>query len=201
MPHVTCSECDQLRTWGARTTERQLWDEALSWVPPRSGRAATIRGQLGTLAQSRGDYATAEQRYQAALAISEELGNRAGIAVTYHQLGMLAQDRGDYDTAEQRYQASLTIDEELGNRAGAATTLSQLGILRTDQGRAADAVGYQVQSLAIGTELDLADAAGRDLRMLRKQRTALGDDQFQHILQTLLDTDSTVAIMQLTETD
>jgi hypothetical protein len=78
--------------------------------------------------------------------------------------------------------------------------LSQLGILRTDQGRAADAVGYQLQSLAIRTELGLADA-GHELRMLRKQRTALGDEQFQRILQTLLDTDSTATVMQLTETD
>ena len=80
-------------------------------------------------------------------------------------------------------------------------TLSQLGILRTDQGRAADAVGYQVQSLTIRAELGLADAAVLDLRMLRKQRTALGDEQFQHILQTLLDTDNTATVMQLTETD
>ena len=39
--------CGQLRTWGAWTTERQLWDEALSWVPPRSGHAAAIHLQLG----------------------------------------------------------------------------------------------------------------------------------------------------------
>jgi hypothetical protein len=37
--------------------------------------------------------------------------------------------------------------------------------------------------------------------MLREQRTALGDEQFLHILQTLLDTDSTATVMQLTETD
>jgi tetratricopeptide (TPR) repeat protein len=233
--------CDQLRTWGAWTTERQLWDEALSWVPPRSGHAAAINLQLGMLAQARGDYDTAEQRYQASLTIKEELGNRVGLAITYHQLGMLARARGDYDTAEQGYQASLAIaeelgdrpgiaytyhqlgnlaylrgdydtaeqgyqaslaiTEELGDRAGAATTLSQLGTLRTDQGRAADAVGYWVQSLAIRAELGLADAAGLDLRRLRKQRTALGDEQFQHILQTLLDTDNTATVMQLTETD
>ena len=28
--------CHQLRTWGMWTTERQLWDEALGWVPPSS---------------------------------------------------------------------------------------------------------------------------------------------------------------------
>jgi hypothetical protein len=127
-------------------------------------------------------------------------GDRGANAIVYHQLGNLAQDRGDYDTAEQHHQAALTIFEELGNRAGAAATLSQLGTLRTDQGRAADAVGYQVQSLAIHAELGLADD-GHDLRMLREQRTALGDEQFQRILQTLLDTDRTATVMQLTETD
>jgi len=59
---------------------------------------------------------------------------------------------------------------------------------------------YQVQSLAIHAELGLADA-GHHLPMLRKQRTAPGDEQFRRILQTLLDTDSTATVMQLTETD
>ncbi|WP_369077315.1 tetratricopeptide repeat protein, partial [Paractinoplanes hotanensis] len=44
--------------------------------------------------QARGDYAEAERRYQQSLTIKEELGNRAGMANSYHQLGMLAQDRG-----------------------------------------------------------------------------------------------------------
>ena len=61
------------------------------------------------LAQSRDDYDTAEQHYQAALTINEELGDRAGIATTYHQLGNLAYLRGDYDTAEQRFLAALAI--------------------------------------------------------------------------------------------
>jgi tetratricopeptide (TPR) repeat protein len=188
---------------GDYDTAEQRYQAALAIFEELGDRAAfaTCYYQLGMLAQERGDYDTAEQRYQAALTIREELGNRAGLADSYHQLGMLAQDRGDYDTAEQRYQASLAITEELGNRAGAAATLSQLGILRTDQGRAADAVGYLVQSLAIRAELGLADAAGRDLRRLRNQRTALGDEQFQHILQTLFDADSTAAVMQLTEPD
>jgi len=38
-------------------------------------------------------------------------------------------------------------------------------------------------ALAICTQLALADAAGFDLRMLARQRAALGDEQFLHILQ------------------
>ena len=90
--------CDQLRTWGAWTTERQLWDEALSWVPPRSVPAA-IRVQLGEIAEDRGDYPAAEQRYQASLAIREELGNRFGTASTLSQLGILRTDQGRHADA------------------------------------------------------------------------------------------------------
>ncbi len=46
------------------------------------------------LAQHRGDYDTAEQRYQAALAIFEEIGDRASIASTLSQLGVLRTDQG-----------------------------------------------------------------------------------------------------------
>ena len=56
---------------------------------------ATTYHQLGILAQARGDYDTAHTLYQQALAIFEELGDRAGMATTYHQLGILAQDQGD----------------------------------------------------------------------------------------------------------
>ncbi|MGH3795154.1 MAG: tetratricopeptide repeat protein [Pseudonocardiaceae bacterium] len=47
------------------------------------------------IAELRGDYAQAEQRYQASLIIAEELGDRAGIANSYHQFGVLRtkQDR------------------------------------------------------------------------------------------------------------
>ena len=81
-------------------------------------RQAAWRHELGVLAQARGDYDTAHTRYQQALRIKEELGDRASMANTYHQLGILAQARGDHDTAHTYYQRALTIFEELGDRAG-----------------------------------------------------------------------------------
>ncbi|WP_189981432.1 tetratricopeptide repeat protein, partial [Streptomyces capoamus] len=77
--------------------------------------------QLGMIAELRGDYQQAEERYRASLTIKEELGDRSGIASSYHQLGVLAQLRGDYQQAEERYRASLTIKEELGDRSGIAS--------------------------------------------------------------------------------
>ena len=146
--------CTQLGSWGAWTTERQLWDEALGWVPPRSAPAVAIRVELGILAQHRGDYNSAEDHYQAALAICEEIGDRANIGVVYHQLGVLAYLRGDYDSAERRYQASLAIKEEMGDRgANIAGTYHQLGMLAQDRGDYDTAEQHYQASLAINEEI------------------------------------------------
>ena len=65
-----------------------------------------------------GGWSEAEDWYRRSLAIIEELGDRPGMAITYHQLGMTAQDRGRLDEAEDWYRKSLTIKEELGDRPG-----------------------------------------------------------------------------------
>ena len=145
--------CRQLDTWGMWTTESQLLDEALSWVPPRSSEAGSIRLRLGEIAEVRGNYSTAEQHYQAALTLREEIGDRFGIASCNHHLGTLAQLRGDYDTAEQRYQASLAIDEELGARGGIAACYHQLGMLAQERGDYDTAEQRYQASLAIDEEL------------------------------------------------
>jgi tetratricopeptide (TPR) repeat protein len=144
--------CAQLDTWGAWTTEHHLLEEALSWVPPRSRHAAGTLHELGAIAEYRGDYGTSEQYYQDSLAIFEEVGDQAGIAMNYHQLGNLALRRGDYGTAEQRYQESLAIKEETGDRAGAASTYHQLGIIAERRGDYDTAEQRYQESLAIEEE-------------------------------------------------
>ena len=93
-PAVTNRICAQLHTWGAWTWEEDLYTEDLTWIPPQSANAAAGTHQLGLIAQLRGDYAQAEQRYHAALTLNEELGNRAGIATSYGQLGVLRTAQG-----------------------------------------------------------------------------------------------------------
>ena len=46
----------------------------------------------------RGRLDDAEDWYRKSLAIKEELGDKPGMAITYHQLGMAAQDRGGWMT-------------------------------------------------------------------------------------------------------
>uniref|UniRef100_A0AAU3HVD2 Tetratricopeptide repeat protein n=1 Tax=Streptomyces sp. NBC_01393 TaxID=2903851 RepID=A0AAU3HVD2_9ACTN len=126
---VTQRVCLQLHTWGAWDWEQRLIEETLTWLPARSRPAAAHIHQLGMIAQLRGNYQQAEERYRASLTIAEELGDRSGIAISYHQLGIIAELRGNYQQAEERYRASLTIKEELSDRSSIATSYHQLGII------------------------------------------------------------------------
>ena len=137
---------------------------------------------LGVLAQARGDYDTAHNLYQQALAIFEELGNRAGMATTYHQLGVLAQARGDYDTAHNLYQQALAIFEELGNRAGMATTYHQLGMLAQARGDYDTAHNLYEQSLHIKEELGNRAGMAATYHQLGVLAQARGDYDTAHNL-------------------
>jgi tetratricopeptide (TPR) repeat protein len=131
---VTGWICSQLDTWGAYGREEQLCREVLEWVPDRSREAAAFLHQLGMVAQQRGSYEEALEWYRKALAIAEELGNRAGMAGSYHQLGNVSYLRGSYEEALDWYRKSLAIREELGNRAGMANSYHQLGIVAQARG-------------------------------------------------------------------
>jgi tetratricopeptide (TPR) repeat protein len=101
------------------------------------------------VAQLRGNLDTAENWYQQALTINEQLANRPPMAGAYHQLGIIAQDRGDFDTAENWYQQALTIKEELGNRPSIALTYGQLGLLAEARGGTAAALAWVIRCVIL----------------------------------------------------
>ncbi|MBU2670976.1 tetratricopeptide repeat protein [Actinoplanes bogorensis] len=169
---------DQLDGWSAWDWEKHICQETLTWIPTDSYDTAAFTHQLGNLAYLTSDYAEAERRYQQALTIAEELGDRAGTASGYHQLGMLAQDRGDYREAERRYQQALTIKEELGDRAGTAGSYHQLGNLAYLTSDYAEAERRYQQALTIVEELgDRASTARsyHQLGMLAQDRGDYGE--------------------------
>jgi tetratricopeptide (TPR) repeat protein len=143
---TAATQMHDLGHWDAETA---LIADHLSYLPEDHPRFPAWVYQLGVLAQSRGDYDTAQARYEQSLTINERLGNQAGMAASYHQLGILAYLQGDYDTAQARYEQSLTIDERLGNQAGMAASYLQLGILAQARGDYDTAQARYEQSLTI----------------------------------------------------
>ncbi|HEX3556935.1 MAG TPA: tetratricopeptide repeat protein [Thermoanaerobaculia bacterium] len=146
--------CSQLYTWGAYRRDEQLCREVLLWLPENSREATAFSHELAILAQNRGDYDRARNWFQKVLHISEELGDRTGVARCYHQLGTVAQDRGDYPEAIDWYQKSLSISEKLGIQVGMAKTYGQLGDIAQRNGDYDQALDWYQKSLRIDEELN-----------------------------------------------
>jgi tetratricopeptide (TPR) repeat protein len=161
----------------AEDSYRQLLTalQAMDESPPLQGEISTAYHQLGMVAQDRGDLDTAQDWYRKSLAITEELGDRPGMAISYHQLGMAAQDRGDLDTAQNWYRKSLAIEEELGNRAGMAISYHQLGIAAQDRGDLDTAQDWYRKSLAIEEELGNRPGMASSYHQLGIAAQVLGD--------------------------
>jgi tetratricopeptide (TPR) repeat protein len=85
--------------------------------------------------------------------ISEQLGDKSGIASTLHQLGIIHQNQGNYDEAIKLYQQSLMISEQLGDKSGIASTSYQLGNMNALQGNYEEAIKMYQQSLMISEQL------------------------------------------------
>ena len=76
---------------------------------------ASSYGQLGVLAQDRGDYDKAARQYQRALDIFERLGDQAGTATASSQLGTLVKERGGSPAAAVAWHIrALVIRLQLG---------------------------------------------------------------------------------------
>jgi hypothetical protein len=58
-------------------------------------RTAFSLHQSGIIEHKKGNYEEAEMFYSKSLEIFEELGDKPGIASSFHQLGMIRQEKGD----------------------------------------------------------------------------------------------------------
>ena len=119
----------------------------------QSGLASSY-GQLGVLAQERGDYDEAARQYQRSMDISERIGNQASLATAYSQFGILEIDRGGSTvTAIAWHVKALVIRVHLGVPQ-AGNNLRRLSAFRSELG-----VGPFTSLLAEAVDdTELADA-------------------------------------------
>jgi hypothetical protein len=87
-----------------------------------------------------------------ALAISEDIGDRLEMTVSYRRLGRIAQIQERLEEAEELYACSLAIDEEVGNRPGMAYSLGQLSLIAERRNNFEQALDLIVRSVALFEE-------------------------------------------------
>ena len=114
------------------------------------GDALIIQGVSFTI---RGDYAQGIDYYTRSLKISEELGDKKGIANSLNNIGGIYYELGDYAKAVDYQIRSLKIQEEIGNKKGIGSSLSNIGLIYHYQGYYPKAIDYHTRSLQIKEEI------------------------------------------------
>ncbi|NMO88207.1 tetratricopeptide repeat protein [Actinomycetospora sp. TBRC 11914] len=108
---------------------------------------ATTYHQLGMICRMQGAFSEARQWLQQALAISEELRDRAGMARDCDQLGLLAERQGDLNEASSWYVRALSARSDAGDQTTLATSYSLLGAVDLRRGALDKAERWFQQSL------------------------------------------------------
>src|SRR5215472_7053223 len=95
----------------------------------------------------RGDYFSARQRYQEALAIHQKIGNMHSVAGEFHNLGEISLFLGDVRGSLQKHQEALRTYEEVRDENGAALAKIGLGAALFTEGKLFDARKMYEESL------------------------------------------------------
>ncbi len=93
---------------------------------------AKALGNIGSVYLNLSDNSQALTYYQKALAISEEIGRRYGIASNLGNIGNVYQNLSDSPQALTYYQKALAIYEEITSKNGIASNLGNIGIIYQD---------------------------------------------------------------------
>jgi predicted ATPase/DNA-binding SARP family transcriptional activator len=145
------------RFWYLRShlTEGRLWlEQALVHQAALSPTLhANVLDALARLAHAQADLTQAAAFAQQALALHQELGNKAGMASSLNSLSLIAGDQGDLEEASRLLEESLVLRRELGDRWGIAAALNNLGVMARRRGDYHSARAFLEESLAIRQQL------------------------------------------------
>jgi len=89
------------------------------------------------------------EAYQQALAITREVGDRAGEGTTLNNIGVVYAKQGRYVEALESLQRALAIHREVGNRPMEGTTLNNIGNVYKAQGRYGEALDHYQQAMEV----------------------------------------------------
>jgi serine/threonine protein kinase len=115
---------------------------------------ANILNAFGVALQRQGRFQQAEDYYQQALNIREELDVPQAIATSLGNLATMQSIKGDFSAAKQSLQKALAIRTEINDSVGVASINDKLGLLEEEQGDYKTALKYYRDALSIRMTLD-----------------------------------------------
>ncbi|NEP63416.1 MAG: CHAT domain-containing protein, partial [Symploca sp. SIO2G7] len=108
---------------------------------------------IGAVYSKQAQYAKELEFYQQALAINQEIGDRAQEGITLSNIGITYRELGQYDQALEFYQQALEINQEIGAVAVEARVLSNIGSVYFELKQYQQALKFQQQALAIQQDI------------------------------------------------
>ena len=135
----------------AHFTEGRRWLEEALALPGQEARTALRPAALNGAGRMalRTRALTAHARYTEALSISQELGDKRGVANALHNLGNTALEQRDYSGARPLTEASLRLLEELNDTWRMGWVHTNLGVLARCRGDFNSARYHHERSFAI----------------------------------------------------
>jgi class 3 adenylate cyclase/Tfp pilus assembly protein PilF len=110
-----------------------------------------------------GDFTTAMDFAQKAVAANTEINNLAGISEAEIVVGVLYEEQGLFSRALEHYQKALVIDEKINNKAGMAMSLNNIGNIYDHQNNKEQALKYYQRALAIDQDLGVKQGVAVEL--------------------------------------
>lgn len=139
------------------------FSEAKNWLdmvlvkaksrPELAAHRARVLNGAGNLAWIQGDYNRATALLDESRMLSDNLGDKNGVASVVLNLGNIALEQGDYDKATALYKENLDLRMELGNKQEIATALQTLGNVALEQDDLEQAKTLFDQALQLFQEL------------------------------------------------
>ncbi|MEZ4642679.1 MAG: tetratricopeptide repeat protein [Chloroflexota bacterium] len=118
-----------------------------------SSYLAAAHNEMGFVHMGRGQYRAAQDAFQLALTLYQEMDDWSGTAVTFGNLGYAAQFQSRHADARGFLQQALAMAQEIGDRQGVVKHTLGLGALALQEGDIAGAQVQQQAALKLATEI------------------------------------------------
>jgi len=165
---------EYLRVWGHTRTLVELRGRIHGRITDRVLNSTHLT-HLGLCHFRLGEYRQAVDLLTQALAISRDIGDRAGEANALGNLGLCHLNLGEYRQAVDLLTQALAISRDIGDRVGEASDLSNLGSCHYYLGEYRQAMDLYAQALAINRDIGYRLGEAIDLDALGLCHIRLGE--------------------------
>ena len=112
--------------------------------------------------------------FQQALAIRQQIGDRAGVGNSLNNIGSIYSSLGQYPKALEYFHQALAIRQQIGDRAGVGNSLNNIGLVYSSLGQYPKALEYYQQALAIIKQIGDRAGVGNSLNNIGGIYDSLG---------------------------